>query len=250
MIQNTTKRKLAAGETVVGAFYKYRDADFAEYVAHAVDWDFLVMDGEHGTVQSADFANLSRAIELRGTTPIARVNTAESSAILRALDGGAHGVHVPWINSAAEAEQVVQWVKYGPRGIRGLAGNRSLDWAATEETVAQANEETMVIIHVETQTAVDQIEELVAVDGVDVLFIGPTDLSHSLGTPGRKDTPEMVAAMDRVAEVVVPSDVALGILAATPDWSEAWKAKGARYLATGIDGLLKGAMAEYIAKSR
>jgi 2-keto-3-deoxy-L-rhamnonate aldolase RhmA len=249
MIQNTTKAKLQAGEVVLGVFDRFRDPTLAEFVAFQ-GWDFVVMDGEHGTLDAEDFGNLARAIELRGATPIARVNTNESSAILKALDAGAHGVHVPWVNSAEEAERAVRWVKYGPRGIRGLAGNRSIDWRANAETTAHANQETLVVIHIETQTAVDVIDDYVEVDGIDVLFVGPTDLSHSLGIPGERDHPAMTKAIEHVAAAVAGSDKAFGIYAATPEWVHRWKERGARYFTTGVDGLYATATADYLAAAR
>jgi 4-hydroxy-2-oxoheptanedioate aldolase len=249
MIQNATKAKLRAGEAVLGVFDRFRDPSLAEFVAFQ-GWDFVVMDGEHGTLDSEDFGNLARAIELRGATPIARVNTNESSAILRALDSGAHGVHIPWVNSAEEAERAVRWAKYGPRGTRGLAGNRSIDWKANATSTAAANEETLVVVHIETQTAVDAVDEFVEVDGIDVLFVGPTDLSHSLGIPGEKDHPAMTDAIERVAEAVGPSDKAFGIYAATPDWVHRWHARGARYFTTGVDGLVAAGTSDYLAAAR
>jgi 4-hydroxy-2-oxoheptanedioate aldolase len=98
-----------------------------------------------------------------------------------------HGVHVPWVNSAAEAERAVRAVKYSPRGTRGLAGSRASEWGLREPIeayVERANRETLVVIQVETQEAVDAIDDYLKVDGVDVLFLGPTDLSQSLGHPG------------------------------------------------------------------
>ena len=106
---------------------------------------------------AAAVADLSRAAEVRRATPMARVTTNEASTILRFLDSGVHGVHVPWVNSAEEAERAVQAVKYGPRGRRGLAGNRGGDWAANAESTAAANEETLVVVQVETAEAVDRI---------------------------------------------------------------------------------------------
>ncbi len=249
MITNRTKAKLAAGEAVIGCFNKSTDPGFTEFMAMS-DWDFVVMDGEHGLYGPAEFANGARALELRGVTPIARVNTNEPSAILRALDAGAHGVHVPWVNSAEEAERAVQSVKYGPRGLRGLAGNRSIDFAATADTTARANAETMVIIHIETGTAVDAIDDYLDVDGIDVLFIGPTDLSHSLGHPGDKTHPVVLEAMDKVAAAVVPSDKTLGIFTATAELVVEWKAKGARYFTAGVEGLLKSATDAFMAQAR
>jgi 4-hydroxy-2-oxoheptanedioate aldolase len=248
VLENTTKAKLAAGEAVHGCFLRYRDPAFAEFVAMQ-GWDFVVFDGEHGTLQPADIEDLCRAVELRGATPIARVTTNQPHIILRFLDTGLHGVHVPWVNTPEGVELAVQSVKYEPRGRRGLAGSRASDWGMYEsiaDYTVRANRETMLIVHIETQQAVDAVHEYVAIDGVDVLFIGPTDLSHSLGHPGQTSHPAVAAAMERVAEVVVPSDKTLGIFASTEAFAAEWLERGARYVATGPDGFLKQGMRHYL----
>lgn len=249
MIENLTKARLAAGETVVGCFLRHAAADLAEYLA-LLGWDFLVFDGEHGSVTSREVANLSRAAELHRVTPLARVPTNLPHHILRFLDAGAHGVHVPWVNSAAGAEQAVQSVKYHPRGVRGLAGNRSGDYglaAPMDEFIETANRETLTVIHIETLAAVEAIEEYVRIDGLDVLFLGPTDLSQSMGIVGRKDHPSLVEAMDRVASVVAGSAKTLGIYTPTLDDAEEWVGKGARYIVTGMEGFMKGPMMDFVA---
>ena len=252
MLENTTKAKLTAGDTVYGVFFRSADATLAEYVAMQ-GWDFLVFDAEHGSLQPRDVENLCRAAELRGVTPITRATTNEASNILRFLDAGSHGVHVPWVNTAQGVEQAVQAVKYRPRGSRGLAGSRASGWGM-EETIGdytrRANAETMLIVHIETAEAVSAVEEYVTVDGVDVFFIGPTDLSHSLGHPGEPDHPEVQAALERVAEVVVPSDKALGIYAATAEFAVRWRDRGARYFTGGAEALMGRGMQEYLKSLR
>lgn len=252
MLINTTKAKLAAGEPVFGCFVRYAEPSLAEYVA-MLGWDFLVFDGEHGMLQPGDLEDLCRALELRGVTPIARVTTNQAHIILRFLDSGAHGVHVPWVNTPQAVEQAVRSVKYGPRGERGLAGTRASEWGLREPLdayVERANRETMVIVHIETREAVEAIEAYVAIDGVDVLFLGPTDLSQSMGHPGRTDHPDVVAAMERVAEVVVPSDKVLGIYAGSAALTEAWLARGARYFTTGLEIFLKEGMTAHLERVR
>jgi 4-hydroxy-2-oxoheptanedioate aldolase len=108
----------------------------------------------------------------------------------------------------------------------------------------------MVIVHIETREAVDAIEEYVAIDGVDVLFLGPTDLSQSLGHPGRPGHPDVVAAMDRVAEVVVKSDKVLGIYAGTAAMTEEWLERGARYFTTGVEMFLRDGMVAHLDRRR
>jgi 4-hydroxy-2-oxoheptanedioate aldolase len=248
MLQNTTKAKLADGQAVFGCFVRTAEPSLIEYVA-LLGWDFLVLDAEHGTLQPNQVEDLCRAIEPRGVTPMVRVTTNDAPTILRFLDTGAHGVHVPWVNSAAEAERAVRSVKYTPRGIRGLAGSRASEWGLREpvgEYVQRANRETLVVIQVETQDAVDAIDDYLAIDGIDVLFLGPTDLSQSLGHPGELRHPDVLKAMDRVADAVIGSGKTLGIYAGTVDMTKEWLDRGARYFTTSLEPFLRDGMRAHL----
>jgi len=252
MLENRTKAKLAAGEAAFGCFVRTPEPQLIEYVG-MLGWDFLVFDAEHGPLQPREVEDLCRAIEPRGTTPLVRVTTNDTPTILRFLDTGAHGVHVPWVNSAAEAEKAVRAVKYTPRGIRGLAGSRASEWGLREPIgayVQRANRETLVVIQIETQDAVDAIDDYLKVDGIDVLFLGPTDLSQSLGHPGRLDHPDVLAAMERVAEAVVGSGVTLGIYAGSVDMTKAWLDRGARYFTTSLEPFLREGMRAHLQQVR
>lgn len=252
MIENSTKAKLASGETVLGCFLTHPQPSLAELIA-LQGWDFLVFDAEHGPLQPHDVQSLCLAAEYREVTPIVRVTTNQPHIILRFLDTGAHGVHVPWVNTPEEVESAVSAVKYGPRGRRGLAGSRASDWGQYEsigEYTIRANRETMVIIHIETIEAVEAIEEYVQIDGVDVLFLGPTDLSHSIGHPGELDHPDVVSAMDRVADVVTGSDKVLGVYAGSEQAARDWVERGARYVATGLPGFIRQGMQTYLSNLR
>jgi 4-hydroxy-2-oxoheptanedioate aldolase len=252
MLENRTKAKLAAGEATFGCFVRTAEPQLSEYVG-MLGWDFLVFDAEHGSLQPSEVEDLCRAIEPRGTTPIVRVTTNDAPTILRFLDTGVHGLHVPWVNSAAEAERAVRSVKYSPRGIRGLAGSRASEWGLREkvgEYVERANRETLVVIQVETQDAVDAIDDYLAIDGIDVLFLGPTDLSQSLGHPGELDHPDVLAAMDRVADAVVGSGITLGIYAGSVDMTKRWLDRGARYFTTSLEPFLRDGMRAHLQQVR
>lgn len=252
LLENSTKRKLQQGQAVYGCFFRHAAPTLAEFVA-LQGWDFLVLDGEHGSLEAQDIEGLSRACETHGVTPITRVPTNQPHVILRFLDAGAHGVQVPGVNTAAEVERAVVAAKYQPRGQRGLAGSRQGGWgntASLADFTARANRETMMIIHIETAAAAAAVEAYTAVDGVDVLFIGPTDLSHSLGHPGNPGHPEVQEVMDRVAEVVVASDKALGIFAVTPAFAAEWHDRGARYFTASFEGIIKQGIDSYLTAVR
>lgn len=230
MRTNTTKAKLKAGDTVFGSFVRYPDAGLVEVLGYQ-PWDFIVFDGEHGTLEPRDCENMVRAAELRGVTPIVRVTTNLPPIILRFMDSGAQGLHVPWVNSAAEAENAVRSVKYHPRGIRGLAGVRAADYGQTvpfADYVEQANRETLISIHIETAEAVERLPDIVAIDGIDVIFIGPTDLSQSYGVPGQPQHPSVQAGIQKIIDVVAKTNVALGVMVGSAEAARQWRARGAR----------------------
>lgn len=248
MLPNKTKAKLQAGGTVFGCFVRYADAGLVELLGYQ-DWDFLVFDGEHGHLEPRDCEHMVRAAELRDVTPIVRVTTNQAHVILRYMDTGAQGAQVPSVNSATEAEAVVQAVKYHPRGTRGLAGVRAAGYgqpAPLADYIKLANAETLVIIHIETAAAVEQISEIVDVKGVDVVFIGPADLSQSLGFPGETGHPEVQTAIDKVIEAVSSASPVLGIFVPDPGAARQWRARGARYIATSLESILRRAIQDYL----
>lgn len=252
MRPNKTKAALKDGQTVLGCFLRYPSASLVEVLTYQA-WDFIVFDAEHGTIQPEDCENMVRAAELQGVTPIVRVTTNQAPVILRYMDSGAQGLHVPWVNSAAEAEAVVQSVKYYPRGVRGLAGVRAADYAlrgSFGDYVRFANQESLVVIHIETAEAVEQLPEIVKVDGLDVIFIGPTDLSHSFGVPGEPQHPTVQAAIDRIVEIVGKSGLALGIMVGNAPAAQQWRERGARYITIGFESILMPAVKAYLEKAR
>ncbi len=251
MQTNTTKAKLKAGETVYGCFVRYPSASLVEVLGYT-PWDFIVFDCEHGVMDPADVEHMTRAAELRGITPIVRVTTNQPPIILRFMDVGPQGLHVPWVNSAEEAEQVVRSVKYYPRGIRGLAGVRASDYAQVPlgDYVQKANAETLITIHIETQDAVEALPDIVKIDGIDVIFIGPTDLSQSYGMPGQPGHASVQAAINQIVEIVAPSDKALGIMVPNLDGARTWRERGAQYITIGLESLMLPAARDYLKAAR
>lgn len=248
MRKNTTKAKLKAGETVFGCFVRYPSATLIDVLGYQ-GWDFIVFDGEHGTLEPRDCEDMVRAAELHGVTPIVRVTTNSPPVILRFMDTGAQGLHVPWVNSLEETNAAVRSVKYQPLGTRGLAGVRAADYGqigSFADYVQQANEETLVVIHIETAEAIEQLECMVTVAEVDVFFIGPTDLSHSLGVPGQPQHPLVQAAMQRIVDTVAGSDAALGIMVPTLEAARAWRDRGAQYITIVLESLLTPAARTYL----
>lgn len=252
MRTNTAKARLRAGETIYGCFVRYPEPGLVEVLGYQ-GWDYLVFDAEHGTVEPRDCEHMVRAAEIRGVSSLVRVPTNQPPVLLRYLDTGIGGVQVPWVNSAADAERAVQAVKYQPRGSRGLAGVRAADYAQVgtlAEYVPEANRETMIVLQIESLEGLANVREIAAVPDVDVIFIGPADLSHSFGRPGDVQHPDVQAAMQTIADAVQEAGVALGTLVTTVEAARAWRARGARYLLGTTEMLLRSASRAYLEGAR
>ncbi|MAS34479.1 MAG: 2-dehydro-3-deoxyglucarate aldolase [Anaerolineaceae bacterium] len=240
MQTNLAKKKLKDGGVITGSMVRIPDPALVEFLA-LQGWDFLTFDAEHGTLDPGRCEDLVRAAQLYNVTPLVRVTTNEPPTILRFLDTGAQGLHVPWVNTGEEAERAVQSVKYHPRGIRGLAGVRASTYLQTmtyDEYVRKANAETLTIIQVETIEAVHNLSDILAVPDIDVIFIGRTDLSHSLGHPGQTDHPDVVKAVDTVVDAVLATPAALGVMVGSAEEAVNWKKRGARYIITSVEAML------------
>lgn len=251
MRPNGTRAKLAAGEPVYGCHVRYGDADLAEFVCWH-PFDFVVIDGEHGTIDPATCAHMVRSAELRDVTPVVRVTTNQPSTVLRYMDTGAQGAQVPWVSTEAQARAAVAAVKYFPAGRRGLAGVRAADFGtgSLADYTRTANEETLVIIQVESAEALDDLDAICAVEGVDVVLIGAADLSQTLGVTMRMDAPELGRAIDRIAAAVDRSRAALGVMVNTAEEAAAWRERGASWIAIALEALLRPALLDYVGRVR
>ena len=240
------------GEAVFGCFVRYADPALIEVLGYQ-PWDFVVFDGEHGTIEPRDCENMVRAAELQGITPIIRVPTNLAPVILRFMDTAAQGLHIPMINSGSEAESAVRSVKYLPRGARGLAGVRASDFGQKiplGEYVVQANRETLVVIHIETTEAVANLRDILRVEDIDVIFVGPNDLSNSLGCPGQLQNPKLLETIEYIAQEVARTGRTLGIMVGNAATARHWRDKGAKYITIVMDGLLGPACRNYLNEAR
>ncbi|MDD9956487.1 MAG: aldolase/citrate lyase family protein [Anaerolineaceae bacterium] len=252
MITNLTKAKLNAGESVYGCFFRTPDPTLAEFMGY-LGWDFLILDAEHGSLEPNRAEDMVRALELRRVTPLVRVTTNQPHVLLRFLDAGAQGVHVPWVNTPDDAERALQAIKYQPRGMRGLAGVRPATFArqlSLKEYVARANEETLTVLQLESGEAIDNLNDILAVSDIDVLFLGRTDLSHSLGYAGDTSHPEVEAVVARAVEQITASDVALGVVVPTVEEAQLWRRRGARYIATTLEAVVGASSEAWLAGAR
>ncbi|MBS6216966.1 MAG: aldolase [Clostridiales bacterium] len=235
MFTNKLKHDLYAGKTCFGTFMCLNSTDVVE-IGGLAGFDFVILDCEHGYMSPETTMNLVRAAQVGGTTPITRVTFNGETEILRALDVGAHGVQVPQINTREDAELAVRRAKYHPLGIRGSAMTRSCDYGKTPymDYIKHENAETLVSVHIENIIGLKNIEEIASVEGVDVLFLGPYDMSQSMGIPGQTDDPRIQEAAEIVLAACKKYGKIPGVYAEFPEIARKRAEQGFQYIPIGM----------------
>ena len=252
MLTNRAKQRLQSGQTVFGCFLRFPQAGLAELLA-LQEWDLIVADAEHGTIEPSDLENMVRAAERHEIPCLVRVPPVDPALLGRFLDTGAAGVHVPTVRSAAHAAAIVRHAKYHPLGERGLAAVRAAKFAQREplaKYIGHANDQTMVVAHIESVDALEDLRGICRTDQIDVIFIGPTDLAHSLGVPGEMNHPRVQDAMNRITEETLSAGKALGVAVADAESTIAWHRKGARYLTVTLEAMVRSSSQSYLKSVR
>ncbi len=236
MRENLLKRKLQQGETVLGPFINCPYPAFIEICGHA-GFDFAVIDLEHGPLHILAAEDLCRAADSVGLAPIVRVSKNDASQIQRALDIGSAGVQVPQIETQGDAATVIQSAKYNPIGARGLSfGTRAGAYTSAGTNITdRLNAESLVIVHVEGQTGIQNLAQIVTVPHIDVIFLGPYDLSQSLGIPGQVEDPRVIDLMKRAVTTIRDAGKAVGTFTTTPESAKQWIDVGVQYIGLGMD---------------
>ena len=237
--ENTVKRKLKAGEKTFGAWLHLCSGMSAEIMGGAgFDWILVDMEHGHGDLQTL----VSQLQGMNGSKSIPLVRSPWNDVVMvkRILDIGAYGIMIPWVNTKEEAEHAVQACKYPPRGVRGLAKNtRATAYGRSfPEYAYKANDEVLVILQVETMNAVNNIHGILSVPDVDAVFIGPSDLSASMGIMGQFDHPELLKAMNTVEAAAKEHGVALGTLCSTIEQMQVLLDRGYQFVSMGSDASL------------
>lgn len=195
------KERISRRELTLGSWITLGHPEIAEIMAGA-GFDWLTVDMEHSAIGIAQAQRLIQVIELSGVVPLVRVGDNDPIIIKRVMDAGAHGVIVPMVNSRSDAERAVASAYYPPRGKQGVGLARAQGYGADFEGYRKWGEEhTVVIVQIEHIDAVNNLEAILSVDGVDGFIVGPYDLSGSLGVPGQFDHPDVVSALARIREV-------------------------------------------------
>jgi 2-dehydro-3-deoxyglucarate aldolase/4-hydroxy-2-oxoheptanedioate aldolase len=220
------RSRVLAGETVFGTFIFSASPLIVEVAARSgLDW--LLIDLEHGTARESDLLPLLLAAGAHVPT-LVRVESGERIRIGRALDLGADGIMVPQVHGAEQARRVARWMRFQPAGERGVAlFTRGLGYGRLgHDGVADRHLDLLTIVQVESRSGLDEVEAIAEVDGIDVLFLGPTDLSHALGIPGRFDDPAFGAAMARIGRAARAAGKAAGALVTSPEDVGRYAAEG------------------------
>lgn len=254
MRSNPVKEKLLAGQPAFGAFGWEFLVPGLPQIVKAAGAEFLLIDMEHAGTSYETLKQqvaLSRGIEL---VPMVRVPANQYHYISRALDLGAMGIMAPMVGSAEEARHIVSCTRYPPGGRRGAAfGFASDDYlgGSVTEKIEVANARTLVICLIETEEGVRNIDEIAAVPGVDVLWLGHFDMTNFLGIPAQFDHPKYIDAIDRMVAAARKHNKVLGFMSADDQWSRTYWNKGFRLFAYGVDSmLLQGALSAGLATLR
>jgi 2-keto-3-deoxy-L-rhamnonate aldolase RhmA len=233
------RARLKRGETLLGTMVTLASAASADVLA-SVGFDWLFIDGEHGPLGIRELNEILQAVSHK-TACIVRVPEAAEVPIKRALDLGAHGIIVPQVNTAEQAANVVRWSRYAPEGARGVGLARAHGYGQTfREYLGRANSEIAVIVQAEHARAVDNIDAIARVPGVDAVLLGPYDLSASLGLMGQIDHPTVVAAIRRVTDACRAARMPLGYFGVTAAAVRPYAAQGYTLLVAGVDTMYLG----------
>jgi len=237
MRKNAALAKWRAGQQTIGGWLSLSNTHSAEALSR-IGFDWLCVDMQHGLLDYGDLRHMLPAISGSDTTPIVRVSGNDPREIMKALDAGAYGVIVPLVNTREEAAAAISACRYPPLGRRGAAfGFAQCDYQGGDigQKIRNYHDRTLVVAQIETERGLAEVEEIAAVDGIDVLWVGHFDLSNFMGIPAQFDNPTFLQAMQRVADVAKQHGKAAGFMATDPAWVDRVKAMGYTMLAVGTD---------------
>ena len=227
------KRKLSRGEMVLGIFVSEVRNPNLVHILKQGGFDFFILDNEHGTYDYQTMSAMIAAARGAGMGVVVRVPEIRREAILKPLDAGASGILVPMVDTPEQAREVLQHAKYPPVGNRGTCIPRPHNLYVKEDLasyLAQANQDTLIVMQAETGLSVNNAEKIAATEGVDCIFIGPMDLSVNLGFPGQGDHPRQIEAIESVFDACRKQKKACGVLVFSLDEARTWIDKGMRFV--------------------
>ena len=233
---NLFKQALARGQAQIGLWQALADPYAAEICAGS-GFDWLLLDGEHAPNDLRSLLAALQSVAPYPTHPVVRVPHGDTALIKQVLDIGATTVLVPMVESAEQARELVRAMRYPPQGVRGVGSfiARAARWSRYPNYLHEANQRVCLLVQVETQTALEQLDAIAAVEGVDGVFIGPADLSASMGYLGQPTHPDVRAAIDSAIGRILLAGKAPGILCGDETLARHYLALGALFVAVGVD---------------
>ncbi len=234
---NILKKALEEGKTVFGPFCKILDPAVVELAALA-GFDFVIIDMEHGPYSLETVQQMLRAAEARGITAVVRVTENSETSILRVLDIGAQCIQVPQIATPKDAQKVVKSAMFHPKGERGMCRYvRAGEYTAIDkaEHFGRANENIVTIIHIEGVSGLENLPSILENDGIDVIFLGPYDLSQSCGVPGQVHHEKVVKRMEEAVVLAKKSGKVVGTFVETVEDAKKWEKTGVQYISYAVD---------------
>lgn len=245
------RKKIKAGVLTVGTFVGMASTIAAEVCA-ATGPDWILVDLEHGSADEAMVGPLALAAAAYGVPTIVRIESPERIRLGRVLDQGVAGIMIPRVDSVEQVRSALTHLRYPPHGDRGVATyNRSARWGLDPSSLTAEEQETVFIVQIETLDALDAVDDIAALEGVDLLFVGPLDLSFALGVPRQFDHPDYLAALDRVQAAAAKAGKPVGILSIDKDAGRKFADRGIQFIGVGSDStLLSAGMKEALATVR
>jgi 4-hydroxy-2-oxoheptanedioate aldolase len=243
------RERLARGEAVLGCFLSLGSAQTAELMA-AAGYDWALIDLEHGAGDEREALAQMQALATRRCITFVRVESTARQRVHRVLDFGAHGIMFPRVNTQEEAEAAVAAMRYPPAGVRGVAfSNRACEYGSNFRPYLEGSASLLTVVQIESPAAIKNADAIAAVDGVDVLFVGPSDLSHSMGILGNFEHPDFVSAVQRTAQSALSRGKHCGILLPSPRDLKWYFDLGYRFVASGSDAVLLNNAAKALVQS-
>ena len=248
--RNTFKAALRQGQVQIGLWVGLADPYAAEAVAGA-GYDWLLIDGEHAPNDVRSTLAQLQALAAYPVAPVVRPPVGDTHLIKQYLDLGVQTLLVPMVDTPEQARQLVQATRYPPQGIRGVGSAlaRASRWNAVPDYLTRANDEICLLVQVESRLGLENLDEIAAVEGVDGVFIGPADLSASLGHLGHPGHPDVAQAIEDALRRIVGAGKAAGILSADERLARHYLALGATFVAVGVDTTLLARAARTLAAS-
>jgi len=247
--KNFVREKLESGGLVLGTWVVIPSVLNIDIVTSA-GLDFVIIDREHGPITYEKAQEMAVACEANGASPLMRVGDIDKAAIQNVLDVGMHGIQVPNIDYPEDAQRVIECAKYPPEGNRGFspftrAGGYSIN--SSKMLMEKANDNTLVVLNIEGLEAIKNVDEILALEAVDILFVGLFDLSKALGIPGDVENPRIMEQLQRIVDKAERAGKYVGTIATSPERLRYFKSMGVKYLVYLVDcDMLRSAYATVI----